>query len=476
MQTHLVWFRNDLRTIDNPALSAACEDPNTRVIALFIATPKQWQAHHMSGNQASFIYDHLTLLQEALAKLNIPLIYHQCNDFTESIDFIKDFCQAQGITKLFYNNQYEYNERQRDTLIKQQLLPNTVCESFDGNLFFPPLTILNGQQEMYKVFTPFSKAFLNRLLRNKLSIYPKPEKRRHAVTTNSVKPFDYPLKPYYDITAGEAAALDRLNIFCEQQVADYSITRDIPSLDNTSKLSAYLSIGTLSVKQCFQRLQIEYPLFWQNQQSGAYCWLNELIWREFYHHLLVAYPSLSKNKPFIEWTNAIKWNNNIEVFHQWKEGKTGYPIVDAAMRQLNQIGWMHNRLRMVTASFLVKDLLIDWRWGEQYFMSQLTDGNLAANNGGWQWAASTGTDAAPYFRIFNPTTQGQRFDPEGKFIRQWLPELANVPDQYIHTPHLWAEKPGNLLDYPFPIVQHKEAREITLSSFTQAKTKVTLIH
>lgn len=471
MKKHLVWFRNDLRTFDNPALSKACEDSEAKVFALFIATPKQWQTHHMSASQAAFIYDHLIQLQKALAKLGIPFIYQQCDDFPDSIEFIKTICKTQAIDKVFYNNQYEFNERQRDTLLEEELLPHTLCEGFDGNLFFPPMTILNGQREMYKVFTPFSKAFVGKLLQTEQIIYPIPKKRHQTVAQQKLESFNYPLASYHNMKAGEKVAQERLISFCQEQVADYAITRDIPSLDNTSKLSAYLSVGSLSVRQCFQRLQLEYPLFWQNPKSGAFCWLNELIWREFYHHLLIAYPSLSKNKPFIEWTDAINWNYDKKAFEQWKEGRTGYPIVDAAMRQLNQTGWMHNRLRMVTASFLVKDLLIDWRWGEQYFMSNLTDGNLAANNGGWQWAASTGTDAAPYFRIFNPTTQGERFDPEGKFIRQWLPELSQVPNKYIHTPQLWAEKAGQPLDYPRPIVLHKEAREKTLAAFTQAKTK-----
>lgn len=474
MKTHLIWFRNDLRTFDNPALSKACEDPDAKVIALFIATPKTWQKHFMAGSQAAFIYDNLNVLQNTLNQLGIELLYQQCNDFSESIALIKNLCRTHAINKVFYNNQYEFNERQRDAQLEEELLPHTLCEGFDGNLFFPPMTILNGQREMYKVFTPFSKTFLGRLLRIEQTIYPRPKKRQQTATLHKLEPFDYPLIPYQDLEAGEEAARQRLINFCQQQVADYALTRDIPNLDNTSKLSAYLSVGALSVRQCFKRLQLEHPLFWQNPQSGAFCWLNELIWREFYHHLLVAYPSLSKNKPFIEWTDAIIWNDDKKAFAQWQAGQTGFPIVDAAMRQLNQTGWMHNRLRMVTASFLVKDLLINWRWGEQYFMSMLTDGNLAANNGGWQWAASTGTDAAPYFRIFNPTTQGERFDPEGKFIRQWIPELSHVPDKYIHTPHLWAEKTGQPLDYPPPMVLHKEAREKTLAAFTQAKTKAAI--
>ena len=183
----------------------------------------------------------------------------------------------------------------------------------------------------------------------------------------------------------------------------------------------------------------------------------------------MANPNLCKHIAFQLWTEKIHWHNKQDEFNAWTQGLTGFPIIDAAMRQLNQTGWMHNRLRMLTASFLIKDLLIDWRWGERYFMSQLIDGDFASNNGGWQWAASTGTDAVPYFRIFNPTTQGRKFDPDGEFIRHWLPELANVPNRYIHTPHEWSAKTNNSLDYPLPIVDHAKARIRAIEAYEEAK-------
>jgi deoxyribodipyrimidine photo-lyase len=209
----------------------------------------------------------------------------------------------------------------------------------------------------------------------------------------------------------------------------------------------------------------------EKTDGGAFGWLNELVWREFYRHLIVAWPKLCKHKPFVEWTDNVRWRHAPEELQAWKDGKTGYPIVDAAMRQLNATGWMHNRLRMIVASFLVKDLLINWREGERYFMSQLLDGDLAANNGGWQWGASTGTDAAPYFRIFNPTTQGERFDKAGRFIKAWVPELADVPERDIHQPHRWAEKHQRVLDYPLPVIDHARARKDTLAAFEAAKNR-----
>lgn len=203
----------------------------------------------------------------------------------------------------------------------------------------------------------------------------------------------------------ENAAIAQLRQFCAQGADRYELRRDFPAVEGTSRLSASLATGGLSPRQCLHRLLAEQPQALDGGPGSV--WLNELIWREFYRHLMTWYPALCQHQPFIRWTKRVTWQENSHYFQAWQKGETGYPIVDAAMRQLNATGWMHNRLRMITASFLVKDLLIDWRLGERYFMSQLIDGDLAANNGGWQWAASTGTDAAPYFRIFNPTTQGR---------------------------------------------------------------------
>jgi deoxyribodipyrimidine photo-lyase len=201
--------------------------------------------------------------------------------------------------------------------------------------------------------------------------------------------------------------------------------------------------------------------------KGQEVWFSELLWRDFYQHLIYFEAKLSRSKSFLAWGDRLNWHSNADHFDAWKRGDTGYPIIDAAMRQLNQTGWMHNRLRMVVASFLVKDLHIDWRCGEAYFMSNLIDGDYASNNGGWQWCASTGCDGQPYFRIFNPVSQGERFDSTGEFVRTWIPELHTVPDRFVHKPWLWSE--SHDLDYPPPIVDHKREREITLQLYQQAK-------
>ncbi|MBP2170350.1 deoxyribodipyrimidine photo-lyase [Erwinia toletana] len=472
MATHLVWLRNDLRVNDNTALYAACRDKQAKVIALFIATPQQWQQHQMAPRQAAFIYDNLQLLQQALAERGIPLHYHQCDDFTASVAFITGFCQQQQVDQLFYNYQYEVNELQRDALVEKALFwQDIVVQGFDDSLLLPPGSVQTGNREMYKVFTPFSKAFVKRLQLGLPECVPAPAARDGAPLQKlpALEPFDYPRQPFDQqlFPAGEQAAIKQLRHFSKQPVMDYPSQRDIPALDGTSRLSVYLATGVLSPRQCLHRLLKDHP----NALAGddSFIWLNELIWREFYRHLLVAWPALCRHQPFTRWTRNVQWQVDDQQLQAWQQGKTGYPIVDAAMRQLNSLGWMHNRLRMITASFLVKDLLIDWRAGERYFMSQLIDGDLAANNGGWQWAASTGTDAAPYFRIFNPTTQGERFDAQGKFIRHWLPELRDVPDADIHQPQLWAKKNQQTLDYPQPMVDHKEARKRTLEAFEAAR-------
>ncbi|OOC15194.1 deoxyribodipyrimidine photo-lyase [Dickeya dadantii] len=471
MTTHLVWFRHDLRLTDNLALHAACQDPDARVEAVFIATPQQWASHAMAPCQAAFLLDNLRCLQQALREKGIPLHYQQCDDFAAGVRWLADFCRARQVTRLFYNRQYEWNERQRDQQLEQALTDVTECRGFDDSLLLPPGSVVTGSGDMYKVFTPFRAAFLKQLQQRGVGSVPAPTARQQGdITPASLAPFDYPQTDVHaDFPAGEPAALQRLRQFCREQVMLYHEQRDLPALAATSKLSPYLALGVLSPRQCFNRLRMEHPDWLARSESGAFTWFNELVWREFYRHLLVFSPALCKHQPFIGWTRRVAWRSAPDELAAWQRGETGYPIVDAAMRQLNQTGWMHNRLRMICASFLVKDLLIDWREGERYFMSQLLDGDLAANNGGWQWAASTGTDAAPYFRIFNPTTQGERFDPEGEFIRRWVTELAQIPGKAVHQPHDWAIRQQRQIDYPLPMVDHKQARTRTLAAFEAAK-------
>ncbi|WP_159339277.1 MULTISPECIES: deoxyribodipyrimidine photo-lyase [Leclercia] len=468
MATHLVWFRADLRIHDNLALAAACRDKHARVLALFIATPQQWREHAMAPRQAAFLHAHLNDLQQQLADRNIPLLYAQVADFAAQGEKVAQLCAEHEVTHLFYNYQYELNEQQRDRQL-ERALQNVTCQGFDDSVILPPGSVMTGSHEMYKVFTPFKNAWLRRLKEGLPECAAAPAVREGEKVTPAALDFDYPQQPFDTdlFPASEREAIARLRQFCQQGAGEYEAQRDFPAIEGTSRLSACLALGVLSPRQCLHRLLAEQPEALEGGPGAV--WLNELIWREFYRHLMTYHPDLCKYRPFIRWTDNVEWQSDDVQLKAWQEGQTGYPIVDAAMRQLNETGWMHNRLRMITASFLVKDLLIDWRAGERYFISQLIDGDLAANNGGWQWAASTGTDAAPYFRIFNPTTQGQKFDSDGVFIRRWLPELATVPDKAIHDPWIWADKQGVTLAYPRPVVDHKQARVATLAAYEAAR-------
>ncbi|MGL4717265.1 MAG: cryptochrome/photolyase family protein, partial [Aeromonas sp.] len=320
------------------------------------------------------------------------------------------------------------------------------------------------------VFTPFSRAWLKALDEEGFVIHRAPAPRGEPLPWQPLADRSAINHDLGELTAdprwpvGEAQAQQRLAAFLAQAVLDYGETRDFPALAGTSILSPYLAAGLISPRQCLAALQQRLGGRPQSKAQPGFVWLNELIWREFYRHLLMRVPRLSMNQPFKPETAVLPWSWDPEAFAAWCEGRTGYPIVDAAMRSLNATGWMHNRLRMIVASFLTKDLHIHWRLGEDYFMSTLIDGDLAANNGGWQWAAGTGADAAPYFRVFNPTTQGQRFDPQGEFIRTWVSELADVPAAYVHQPHDWLRLKG-VNSYPAPMVDHALARVKAIDMF-----------
>lgn len=268
---------------------------------------------------------------------------------------------------------------------------------------------------------------------------------------------------------GEKKAIDRLKNFCMYKLEEYPLKRNFPFLNHTSMLSPYLSLGIISPRYCLKIILKQYEKIALNIILNSN-WLNEIIWREFYYHLLIGFPILGKSKSLIIWEKKINWINNKCHFDAWKNGNTGFPIVDAGMRQLNKIGWMHNRLRMITSSFLVKNLLIDWREGEKYFMSHLIDGDFALNNGGWQWSASTGFDAVPYIRFFNPLNQSKNFDKSGLFIRKYLPELNNVPNKYIHDPYEWSIKNNYKINYPKPIINYKKSKEKALLIYNKAKS------
>ncbi|WP_343152389.1 deoxyribodipyrimidine photo-lyase [Buchnera aphidicola] len=473
MSINLVWFRNDLRVHDNTALSKACDNKTEKVLAIFIATPVQWRSHCMSFKQSSFIYKNLILLEKNLNLLGIPFFYFEKSNFDSLIPFLIQFCRKKCISTLFYNKQYEINEIKRDESIKKLLnLEKINMLGYHDSIMVSPKLIFNSKKKSYIKFTPFKNKILNYLNNKEIKCFPSPSIRSVKIknTFSKIVPFTFPKEKFSTqlFPVGEDNAIKKLNTFFKKKCFNYSLKRNFFGLSSTSLLSPYLSVGILSPRQCLAKIFKE-KISFKNINNDKITWLNELIWREFYKHTLSAYSLISKEQSIFFWEKNIKWSNNDQHFSSWKNGTTGYPIIDAAMRQLKKTGWMHNRLRMITASFLTKNLLIDWRKGARYFMSQLIDGDFSSNIGGWQWTASVGFDSVPYFRILNPTIQSEKFDPKGKFIYSFCPELKKIPIKYIHHPEKWKNKKKYKINYPNPIVNYQSTKKYFCEEFTKAK-------
>jgi deoxyribodipyrimidine photo-lyase len=459
----LVWFKTcDLRATDNTALHRASQ--NGPVLAAFVVTPDQYKRHDDAIIKQDFWYRNLLKLSIALAKLNIPLKILHARDFADIPDELFKLSIQHNIQQLHFNQQYELNERQCESEVEKRFKINKIqTNSYTDSVIFEPGQLRTLKGDFYTVFTPFKKQFNKKFEQHAWQVLPKPKKQTAlGIPSDEIKPWLKKVEVRADLwPAGETVAKRRLRNFINKRLQQYKTARDIPSVNGTSTLSPYLAAGVITIRQCFQMLA---DLGEVKGNEGAITWRSELIWREFYKHILIGFPRVSQHLPFKEKTKNIEWNQSDTHFTAWCEGRTGVPIVDAAMRQLVQTGWMHNRLRMVTAMYLSKNLFLDWRKGEQFFMQQLIDGDLSANNGGWQWSASTGTDAAPYFRIFNPVSQSQRFDPDGKFIRKFIPELKACDNKSIHDP--WNSKQcPDKLDYPKPLVDLKITRQLAINKF-----------
>lgn len=471
---NLVWLRSDLRTFDNPALVAAMSEGPT--IAVYCLAQKQWDEHGISLAKRSLILRQLVTLEKSLAELNVPLMVLNSGHFNDIPKQLCEFVQTHNISNVFINDEYELNER-RCTEATQRALSNMNVQStvYVDQCMIAPGTVLTKQGEMFKVYTAFKRAFMSEFPAQSRDLLgrPKPQTKSKNLPASNLEvltPLLNGLDQQQDHSelwpAGEHYALEQLDDFVEEKAKDYADHRDFPNIQGTSTLSPYLAIGAISTTQCVNAAlnhsgrSVNGGM--TDGKDGISVWINELIWREFYRHFIFAYPELCMYKPFKAETDALPWKNDSDLFDAWKQGQTGYPIVDAAMRQLNETGWMHNRLRMVVAMFFTKHLFLDWRLGEAYFMSQLVDGDFASNNGGWQWSASTGVDAAPYFRIFNPVRQSERFDESGAFIKRYVPELASLSPKEIHMPK--PEK-AKALGYPQAIVNHSIAVKETKQHF-----------
>lgn len=470
MITALWWIRRDLRLADNPALCAAFEWAE-RVIPVFVLDPNLLDSPTASPKRTAFLLEGLRALDYALRARGSYLVIRRGDPKDELAALLSET----GASAVFAQESVGPYGRGRDTRVAQALPLNLT----DGLVVHRPGSILRADGSPYTVFTPFQRRWKALPLPSASQILPAPQ---WIPTPQGIETLPIPDEPTLPrsvpFSPGESEAQRRLAAFTSGDkplIYAYQALRDRLDLDATSQLSPYLRFGMLSARQAVVAARSALKTASDPEaQKGAESWLSELIWREFYIHVLYHFPNVLTHS-FRAGLRAIPWENDNDAFAAWCQGRTGYPFIDAAMRQLNQTGWMHNRARMVVASFLAKDLLIDWRWGERYFMQQLVDGDPPANNGGWQWSAGTGTDTVPYFRVFNPVLQAIKHDPQGAYVRRWLPELARVPDKYIHQP--WnmplelQRRVGCSIgsDYPHPLVDHSWARARALAAYRQVR-------
>ncbi|MEZ5558650.1 MAG: deoxyribodipyrimidine photo-lyase [Pseudomonadales bacterium] len=459
----LVWFRNDLRTTDNPALYHAREQGE--VVAVFLVAATQWREHDVGDNRFAFLLDNLHELKAELDRLGIPLKLLDAPRFDDAPAALLKLARSLSVNAIAFNEEYPLNERKRDSKVRLAFeSENLKVDTWHAGAIVPPGAVLTGRGEPYTVFSPFKRKWLASIGPEALEPLAAPRRQRACDVTSDPVPTKLDGVPRDRVSelwpGGQGEAARRLERFCEMRIAQYKRDRDIPALPGTSQLSPYLSVGAVSGRQCLTAAAALNEGRLDGGSVGISSWISELVWRDFYRHVIALFPHVSRGQSFRPELDALPWRHAPAELAAWKSGQTGYPLVDAAMRQLAETGWMHNRLRMLTAMFLSKHLLLDWRHGERYFMQQLVDGDFAANNGGWQWSASTGTDAAPYFRIFNPFTQAERFDHNAEFIRHWVPELRHVPVKII------VKREGERIDgYPEPIVDHKMARERAIETF-----------
>ena len=481
----LVWFRNDLRVSDHHALSAACAGDGGGagdggsaggrggggVVGLYVISPGDWRRHDDAPVKIDLILRSLVTLSDGLRRLNVPLLVRTASRPEEVPELVERVARECKVAEAHWVVEYPVHEVARDRLTAERLRRAgvRVVEHHD-QVVLPPGSVLTGDGRAFTVFTPFKRAWMKRVAEMggvALALAPKrqpamacPSDPIPAAVDGFASSVSADLWP-----AGEPEAQRRLGAFVRNRIQRYKADRDFPAIDGTSTLSPYLAIGAISTRQCVVAAAEANDGRLDAGREGPVTWISEVVWREFYRHVIAAYPRVSMGRAFKPGADRVKWADNPEHLRAWCEGRTGVPIVDAAMRQLRATGWMHNRLRMIAAMYLTKDLFLDWRLGEAHFMRHLVDGDLAQNNGGWQWSASTGTDAAPYFRIFNPVSQSRRFDPQGAFIRRWVPELAGVEADAIHDPGELPPLARARIDYPPVLVDHGRARARVLAAF-----------
>jgi deoxyribodipyrimidine photo-lyase len=459
----IVWFRQDLRVQDNPCLSYACLSGKP-LVAIFIL--EEDLPRKLGGASKWWLHHSLIRLRDSLDSYGITLNLLK----GESALIIQSLIDEFQADEVVWNRCYEPDRIARDQAIMSQLKSQGVqAHSYNASLLIEPWQNLNRSGAPFQVFTPYFKAMQSRIRPAQTPALPTTNESLCHLNSENLE--DWNLTPSNPNWAenfskfwhpGEQGAKNRLDQFFSSAIEGYRLNRNHPDRDGTSRLSPHLHWGEISPFYVYHKIihhQIENPQLFDDCQ----CFYSEIAWREFSYHLLYHFPRLTQNNLKSRF-DSMPWENNMDHFSLWKNGQTGYPIVDAGMRQLWQTGWMHNRVRMICASFLIKDLLIDWRKGEEWFWDTLVDADLANNCASWQWVAGSGADAAPFFRIFNPVLQGEKFDPNGEYVRQFVPELKHLPSEYIHRP--W-EAPKNVLlkgsvvlgkDYPAPVLDHSAAR------------------
>ena len=456
----LFWHRRDLRIADNVSLAAACKE-TSKVVGLFCLDSNILNRDDLAPSRVTYMIGCLEELQKSYRQIGSDLLILQGSPELA----IPYLAEALNVDSIYWNLDIEPYSKIRDEKVSEALKAKGIKVKTDWDqLLHHPGEILTKSEKPYPIYTPFWR---NWIQQPKQDLIPKPEKleglseeEKTIASSSGVIPlpsandlgygWDNPLI----LNPGETAATEKLAEFSTYKLSEYQENRNFPAMDGTSQLGAALKFGAIGIRTIWQKTVAAFNNSnSEEERESIITYQKELAWREFYQHCLYFFPELAQGayrEPF----KNFPWQNNEDYFQAWCEGKTGYPIVDAAMRQLNETGWMHNRCRMIVASFLTKDLLIDWRWGEKYFMQKLSDGDLAANNGGWQWSASSGMDPKP-LRIFNPASQAQKFDGEAEYIRQWLPEISSIETEYLVTGKI-SPLECHLCNYPQPIVDHKK--------------------
>ena len=467
----LVWLRNDIRMDDNPGLRKACEECDT-VLAIYLWSPEQLNMHNEANIKVEFLIKNLQSLEENLNLINIPILVIDNEDFSSAGQNISNLIKEHSIDKVYWGKEFGFDEINRDKSVEQQLIESKIdFEIFNDQIIYEPGFLRTGQDNPFSVFTPFKRRWVENFDMKFLDIeFNYPVKNKLEIQSN-ISNFDFNFSSKHSVDmnlwpAGETNALIQLNDFLDNRAINYSKDRNDPILNGTSRISPYLACGVISSRRCILEGLKRNNFELTSGNTGITKWIDEIVWREFYRNIMFSFSKVSRGKPFQDYTKNIQWQFDKDKLDAWKHGQTGFPLIDAAMRQLLHEGWMHNRLRMVVAMFFTKNMLHDWRLGEAYFMQNLIDGDFASNNGGWQWSSSTGTDAAPYFRIFNPITQSKNFDKEGLFIKKYVPELKDLDKSEIHDPSKEIRKH---LNYPLQILDLKESRLRAIDVFNAAK-------